>query len=76
MMETVDDGEIEAIVANSVSRIARSIRNLDRIGRITDAGAELHIISEGLVMCPDEDAPYQATLFRLLGVFAQLEALL
>lgn len=75
MMELVDDGEVEAIVANSVSRIARSIRDLDRTAeRITDAGAELHIISEGLVMRPDEDDPYQAALFRLLGVFAQLEA--
>lgn len=75
MMARVEDGEFDAVVAKSVSRIARSIRDLDRTAdRITGAGAELHIIDEGLLMKPDEDDPYQNALFRLLGVFAQLEA--
>lgn len=75
MMADVEAGEVEAVVANSVSRIARSIRDLDRTAeRVTDAGAELHLISEGLVMKPDDEDPYQNALFRLLGVFAQLEA--
>lgn len=75
MMADVTAGEIDAVVANSVSRIARSIRDLDRTAeRITENGAELHIISEGLTMLPDEDDPYQNALFRLLGVFAELEA--
>lgn len=75
MMTVVEAGEVEAVVANSVSRIARSIRDLDRTAeRVTDAGAELHLIGEGLVMKPDDDDPFQNALFRLLGVFAQLEA--
>lgn len=34
----------------------------------------MHIIDEGLVLEPNEDDPYQNALFRLLGVFAELEA--
>lgn len=65
----------EAVVTKIVSRFARSIRDLDRtVDRISACGSELHIIDEGLVMKPDEDDPYQNALFRLLGVFAQLEA--
>lgn len=70
----MEDGDIDAVVVKSLSRIARSIRDLDRTTeRITDAGAELHIIDEGLELKPDEDDPYQNALFRLLGIFAQLE---
>lgn len=75
LMNTVVAGEVDAVVAKSVSRIARSIRDLDRTAeRVTEVGAELHIVDEGLVMKPDAEDPYQNALFRLLGVFAQLEA--
>ena len=74
-MEAVETGEIDAVVVKSVSRIARSIRDMDRTAeRIKEAGAELHIIDEGLVLEPNDDDPYQNALLRLLGVFAQLEA--
>lgn len=75
MINAVETGDIDAVIANSVSRIARSIRDLERtVDRITDHGTEVHIISEGLTMKADHDDPYQNALFRLLGVFAQLEA--
>lgn len=75
IMARVEQGEFDAVVAKSVSRIARSIRDLDRTAeRLTEHGAELHIVDESLIMKPDEDDPYQNALFRLLGVFAQLEA--
>lgn len=75
MMNDVDDGKLDAVVVNSVSRISRSIRDLDRTAeRVADGGAELHILAEGLTMKPDADDPYQTALFRLLGVFAELEA--
>jgi len=35
---------------------------------------ELHIISEGFELVPGEDDPFQRAMFRLLGVFAELEA--
>lgn len=75
LMNDVETGEIDVVVAKSVSRVARSIRDLDRTAeRVTDAGAELHIVDEGLIMKADEEDPYQNALFRLLGVFAELEA--
>jgi DNA invertase Pin-like site-specific DNA recombinase len=75
LMEAVEYGEVDEVVVKSVSRIARSIRDLDRTAeRIKDAGAELHIIDEGLVLKPEENDPYQNALFRVLGVFAELEA--
>lgn len=75
MMAAVEAGRFDAVVVHSVSRLARSIRDLDKtVERIAEAGAETHIISEGLTMKPDDDDPYQNALFRLLGVFAQLEA--
>ena len=76
MLGDVDAGEFDAVVANSVSRISRSIRDLDDTSkRIVDENeTALHIISEGFDLLPDEDDPYQRAMFQLLGVFAELEA--
>ncbi len=75
LMADAEDGFIEATVVQSVSRISRSISDLDRTAsRLSEAGVELHIVSEGLTLRPDDDDPYQRALFRLLGVFAELEA--
>lgn len=63
------------VVVKSISRVARSIRNLEAPAeRIRKAGTELRIIEENLTLQPEGDDPYQATLFRLLGLFAQREA--
>jgi len=75
LIDDVEDGEIGAVVAHEVSRVARSISDLETTAdRLREAGVELHIVSEGLVMRPDEEDPYQRALFQLLGVFAELEA--
>jgi DNA invertase Pin-like site-specific DNA recombinase len=75
LMADVENGEVDVVVAHEVSRVARSITDLERTAdRLREAGVELHIVSEGLVMRPDEDDPYQRALFQLLGVFAELEA--
>lgn len=73
--EWYGDGEIDAVVVKSVSRVARSIRDLDRTAdHFHEYNTELHLIDEGLVMRPDEDDPFQRAMFQLLGVFAELEA--
>jgi len=76
--EMVDDaraGVLDAVVVHSVSRICRSISDLERTAsRLEDAGVALHIVSEGLTLEPGESDPYQTALFQLLGVFAELEA--
>lgn len=76
LMDAVAEGGFDAVVVNSVSRISRSIRDLDRtVETIVDENdTALHIIGEGFQLTPGDDDPYQTALFRLLGVFAQLEA--
>lgn len=75
LMADVEAGEIDHVVVASISRVSRSIRDLQRtVDRLEEADTALHIVSEGLVLDPNEDDPYQEALFRMLGVFAQLEA--
>lgn len=75
MMAAADDGDLGAVVVHSVSRICRSISDLERTAsRLEEADVELHIITEGLTLLPGETDPYQNALFQLLGVFAELEA--
>ncbi len=75
LLDDLADRDIEAVVVNSVSRLSRSIRDLDQsVETIVDThGSELHIISEGLRISGEED-PYQKAMLQLLGVFAELEA--
>jgi len=75
MMDAVAADEINTVVVHEVSRVSRSIRDLSRtVDTLEDHDAALHIISEGIVMDPDEADPYQRALLQLLGVFAELEA--
>ena len=75
LVDAVDAGEIDVVVVHEVSRVARSISDLSRTAeRVKEAGAELHVVSEGLTLKPGDADPYQDALFQLLGVFAELEA--
>lgn len=77
LMDDVQSGDLDVVVVKSVSRISRSIRDLDRtVEQIVDeSGVDLHIISESLVFASDADTdPFQKAMLRLLGVFAELEA--
>jgi DNA invertase Pin-like site-specific DNA recombinase len=75
LLADAEAGEVDVVVAHEVSRIARSIADLERTAeRFRDAGVELHVVSEGLVIRPGDTDPYQKALFQLLGVFAELEA--
>lgn len=75
MINDADTGELDAVVVHSVSRICRSISDLERTAaRLEAADVELHIVSEGLTLRPGDEDPFQRALFQLLGVFAELEA--
>lgn len=76
MMNAVDSGEVDAVVSDAVSRVSRSLRDLDRTAdRIVEGNnAELHLIKEGFQLIPEKQDPFQRAMFRLLGVFAELEA--
>jgi len=75
MVADAETGELATVVVGSVSRICRSISDLQATAeRLEEAGVALHIVDEGLTLKPDETDPYQTALFQLLGVFAELEA--
>ncbi|SEP24786.1 Resolvase, N terminal domain [Halogranum amylolyticum] len=74
-MSDVEAGTLDAVVIHSISLICRSIRDLNQTAsRLADAGVELHIISEGMVLRAGDDDPCQTALFQLFGVFAELVA--
>jgi DNA invertase Pin-like site-specific DNA recombinase len=75
LLEDVKAGQYDAVVVHSISRLSRSIRDLDQTVEtiVEESGTELHIISEGMQITGDED-PYQTAMMQLLGVFAELEA--
>lgn len=76
LLDDVESGDIDIVVANSISRISRSIRDLDRtVERIVDDNdCELHLVKEGFQIRPEDDDPFQTAMMQLLGVFAELEA--
>lgn len=75
MMEAINNGEHDVVVAHSIDRIARSLSDFERTAeRITDAGAEFHLINESLRITPDEDDPMQNLIRQLMGAFAEFEA--
>ena len=75
MLADVEEEVFDAVVVHSISRMSRSIRDLDQTveGIVEDGGAEMHVISEGITLTGDDD-PYQRAMLQLLGVFAELEA--
>lgn len=75
LLDAVEQDKYDAVVTHSVSRLSRSIRDLDQTVEkiVDDNDTELHIISEGLRMTGEDD-PYQKAMLQLLGVFAELEA--
>ena len=77
LISDAEDGRLDAIVVHEVSRVARSISDLERtVQRLREAGVAVHIVSERMVLRPDEEDedPYQRALFQMLGVFAELDA--
>lgn len=75
MMADAEAGEIDAVVVHSVSRISRSIADLERTAsKLEECDVELHIVSESLKFIGDENDPFQKALFHILGTFAELEA--
>lgn len=75
LMADAKAGELDAVVVKSISRISRSIRDLeDTVDALQDNGVSLHIINESMKIDPESTDPMQRAMFQLLGVFAELEA--
>lgn len=77
VLNDAEDGLLDDVVVHEVSRVARSIADLERtVQRLRDAGVAVHIVSERMVLRPDQEDedPYQRAMFQMLGVFAELDA--
>lgn len=74
LMDAVEAEEADAVVVHEISRLARSLQDLDRtVDRVTDAGAELHFVRDGLTFT-GEDEPMSRLQMQMLGAFAEWEA--
>lgn len=75
LMADVETGDISIVVVHEISRLARSLRDLDRtVSRIVEAGAEVHFVRDGLVFGSGEDSPMDRLMLQMLGAFAEWEA--
>lgn len=75
LMAAVEAGEIAAVIVHEISRLARSLRDLDRtVSRITKDGAEVHFVRDGLIFGSDDDSPMDRLMLQMLGAFAEWEA--
>ncbi|EMA56579.1 recombinase family protein [Halococcus thailandensis] len=76
LMEAVEAGEIERVIASEVSRISRSVRDfaatVERVVDDNDVG--LHILDMGIDLDPDERDPYTRAFLTVAATFAELEA--
>jgi DNA invertase Pin-like site-specific DNA recombinase len=74
LMDDVEAGEIDHVVVHEISRLARSLQDLDRtVDRVTDAGAELHFVRDNLTFSGEEN-PMERLQMQMLGAFAEWEA--
>ena len=70
-----DLGQYDVVVIRSVSRISRSISDLERtVERFQENDTALEFMSEPIEFRPDNQDPYSRAMLQLLGVFAELEA--
>ena len=77
MMKQVGNGDVEAVIVRSVSRISRNMRDLhDTVGEIVeDNSCGLYVKNDGLEIPPGEDMDMRdRILLNVLALAAELEA--
>lgn len=75
LMADVREGEIEAVVVHEISRLARSLQDLERtVSTVTEAGAGLHFVRDGLSFGDGKDDPMSRLQMQILGAFAEWES--
>ncbi len=71
----IQEEDVDAVVTTSVSRVARSIRDLSEfIDLCEQRGTAVHFTRESLYFKPGEEDPYSRAMLQMLGIFAELEA--
>jgi DNA invertase Pin-like site-specific DNA recombinase len=75
MMDTVESGEVDHVVVHEISRLARSLQDLERtVSRATDSGAAVHFVRDGLSFGDGKERPMHRLQMQMLGAFAEWQA--
>ena len=75
LLRDVEARDLDAIVVHEISRLARSLQDLERtVGRVTDAGAEIHFVRDGLSFGDGKEQPMHHLQMQMLGAFAEWQA--
>lgn len=75
MMDTVEAGEVNHVVVHEISRLARSLQDLERtVSRITDNDASVHFVRDGLSFGDGKERPMHRLQMQMLGAFAEWQA--
>jgi len=75
LMDTVEDGGINTVVVHEISRLARSLQDLERtVSRITDNDAAVHFVRDGLSFGDGKERPMHRLKMQMLGAFAEWQA--
>ena len=75
MMEAVGEGQHDHVIVHEISRLARSLQDLERtVSRITDNGSAVHFVRDGLSFGDGKERPMHKLQMQMLGAFAEWQA--
>ncbi|MBS8121381.1 recombinase family protein [Haloferax volcanii] len=75
LMGDVEAGEVDTVVVHEISRLARSLQDLDRtVSRVMESGATIHFVRDGLSFGDGDEQPMHRLQMQMLGAFAEWEA--
>ena len=75
IMNSVEAGEVDAVVVHEISRLARSLQALERTAsRVTDTSAEIHFVRDGLLFGDGKEQPMYRLQMQMLGAIAEWQA--
>ncbi|TKX42464.1 resolvase [Halorubrum sp. SD690R] len=75
MMETLEGGDVEHVVVHEISRLARSLQDLERtVSRITDNDVAIHFVRDSLSFGDGKEQPMNRLQMQMLGAFAEWQA--
>ncbi|MFC7059175.1 recombinase family protein [Halovenus salina] len=75
MMNTVEQEAVSHVVVHEISRLARSLQDLERtVSRITDNETAVHFVRDGLSFGDGKERPMHRLQMQMLGAFAEWQA--
>ena len=75
LMGDVEANDLDAVVVHDITRLARSLQDLDRtVERVTSHDTEVHFVRDNLPPFTGENDPMARLMLQMLGAFAEWEA--